>query len=115
MTTLSMPAKPRNVTSPRWVRGCGRALREALGKRPSAEARKRLQRLLDDTRPRSEDELRGQRAVRVLEWAGDTQARDLLKTVAAGDPAAPLTREAKAALGRLGRTAEQRSPRPSKE
>jgi WD40 repeat protein len=78
-------------------------LREALGKRPPAESRKRLERLLDEKRPRSEDELRGLRAVRVLEWAADTQARDLLKTLGSGDSDAPLTLEAKAALRRLER------------
>jgi WD40 repeat protein len=85
-------------------------LREALGKRPSAEARTRLERLLDEKRPLSEDELRGQRAVRVLEWAADAQARDLLKTLASGDPAAPLTLEANAALRRLERRPAESPP-----
>jgi hypothetical protein len=76
-------------------------LREVLDKRPSAEARRRIERLLDEKRPRSEDELRGQRAVRVLEWVADASARDLLKKLGAGDPTAPLTLEAKAALRRL--------------
>ncbi len=81
-------------------------LREALGKRPSEEVRKRLERLLDEQRPPSEDVLRGQRAVRVLAWAGTTEARDFLGVLGSGDPAAPLTQEAAAALRQLG-------PRPS--
>jgi WD40 repeat protein len=86
------------------------ALRDALGKRPSAEVRRRLERLLEEKRPLSEDELRAQRAVRALEWAADAPARDLLKTLGSGDPAAPLTLQAKAALHRLGRRPSNQPP-----
>jgi hypothetical protein len=76
-------------------------LREAMEKGPSAEVRKRLSRLLDENRQPSEVELRGQRCIRVLEWAGDVPARELLKTLSGGDPTASLTVEAKAALRRI--------------
>jgi hypothetical protein len=78
-------------------------LREALGQRPSAEARRRLESLLDESRSPPADILRSHRAVRALEWAGTTEARDLLRVLASGDPAAPLTQEAKAAFHRLER------------
>jgi WD40 repeat protein len=79
------------------------ALREVLSRRPSAEARRRLERLLDEQRLPAEDDLRSQRAARVLEWVGTTQAQEVLRILAAGDANASLTQEAKAALGRLGR------------
>jgi WD40 repeat protein len=78
------------------------ALRMTLKQRPSLEASRRMERLLEaENSPPSGDVLRKQRALRVLEWAGTAQARDLLESLAAGDPAAPLTRDAKAALRRL--------------
>ncbi len=80
------------------------ALHKALGQRPTLEARRRLERLLEaEKRPPSSAELRSQRALRVLEWAGSAEARDLLRKLAAGDPDAPLTQDAKAALRRLER------------
>jgi hypothetical protein len=42
------------------------------------------------------------RGIQVLERIGSEEARRQLKTLACGDPQADVTREAKAALGRLG-------------
>jgi HEAT repeat protein len=78
------------------------ALAKALAKNPSVEAStqiKDLLRLLDDA-PQG-DRLRFLRAVEVLEDIGSPEARRILKRLAGGDPAALLTREAKAALDRL--------------
>jgi WD40 repeat protein len=80
----------------------GPALRKALAGDPSAEAKRRLGRLLEalDGVPAG-DRLRGLRAVEALERAGTKEARDLLDRLAAGDPAAELTAQARAALDRL--------------
>src|SRR5690242_2288732 len=51
--------------------------------------------------PLSADDLRRERAVAVLESMGTPVSRKLLRTLAAGDPHARLTREARAAGGRL--------------
>jgi hypothetical protein len=81
------------------------ALRRALQGGPSAELKRRAGRLLarlrDPTLP--PEELRALRAVEVLEAVGSDEARALLRRLAAGDPAAPRTGEAKVALGRLAR------------
>ena len=80
------------------------ALRKALGQHPSLEARRRLERILEnEKRPPPNDMLRTCRALRALVWADTSQARDLLRKLASGDPDAPLTQEAKAALRRLER------------
>jgi WD40 repeat protein len=78
-------------------------LREALSRRPSAEARRRLERLVDEQRTPSEDLLRGLRAVRVLELAGTGQAREVLRILGSGDADATVTQEAKASLRRLAK------------
>ena len=81
------------------------ALRAALKQRPSLEARRRVEHLLKtEYAPPSADALRRQRALRVLEWAGTAEARDVLRKLASGDQAHPLTQGAKAALHRLERT-----------
>jgi hypothetical protein len=51
----------------------------------------------------SAETLRSIRAVEALEHIATPEARDLLDRLAAGAPEARLTREAKAALERLGR------------
>jgi hypothetical protein len=81
------------------------ALRETLNKSPSPEARRRIEQLLakvDDVSTSSEP-LRSLRAIEVLERIATPEARKLLGKLAAGAPEARLTREAKAAVERLGK------------
>jgi hypothetical protein len=67
---------------------------------PALEMRQRLEQLLEK---RDAAHVRLGRAVQVLEYTGDQQARKLLDQLAQGPPAARLTQEAKAALERLSR------------
>jgi hypothetical protein len=90
------------------------ALERALAGRPSAELRRRAEKLLADldgflTDPRR---LREVRAVEVLEAVGSPAARALLGELARGDPAARLTQEARSALGRSERLDRLRSRLP---
>jgi hypothetical protein len=81
------------------------ALRKALADMPSVEVRRRAEELVSSaTRwtPRPA-RLRELRALRVLEQIGAPEARTVLERMAEGATEARLTREAKAALGRLGR------------
>lgn len=73
-------------------------LRKALTGRPSLEQRKRIERILE--RLEREHVSLG-RALEVLEHAPTPECRHLLQTLAAGEPDAWLTLEAKAALHRL--------------
>ncbi len=77
---------------------------KARNKDMSPETRRRIDLLLEalDVPPFG-DELRAIRTVEVLERIGNTEARELLATLAKGDPEARLTREVKAALERLAR------------
>ena len=80
------------------------ALREALRRKLSLEAQTSVEKLLEDARAVGLSErLRDLRAVEILERIDTPQARQALQTLAAGAPAAQLTREAKAALERLAR------------
>jgi RNA polymerase sigma factor (sigma-70 family) len=80
------------------------ALRQALADRPSAEVRKQAEALLDAPYlVRSPEVVRRLRAIQALEHIGGKEARRLLEDLAAGDPAARETREAKASLERLAR------------
>jgi WD40 repeat protein len=84
------------------------ALVKALQGRPSLEARRRAERLLGRIAEQhgavpSPERLRVLRAVELLEQAGTPGAKDLLEALAGGTPEVWLTREAKAALRRLGR------------
>jgi hypothetical protein len=86
------------------------ALRKMLDGKPSREARRRAQQLLEKLRgplPAGE-RLRSLRAVEVLEHAGTEQARRLLTRLVDGAPEARLTREAKVALQRLDQRAHGR-------
>jgi HEAT repeat protein len=80
-------------------------LDKTLAGNPSLEAR----RLLGEVRKRLTNPLlegqalQRQRAVEVLERIGTPEARHLLETLAKGAPEARLTREARAALERLGK------------
>jgi WD40 repeat protein len=78
-------------------------VRRALGETQSEEVRRRLTTLLATwPLPPSPEELRGRRAVQVLEWIGSDEARALLAALAEGVPDARQTRSARGALGRLG-------------
>jgi hypothetical protein len=87
------------------------ALRKAFQGPPSQEVRRRVERLVEelDRQPLPPEQLRLLRAVEVLEQAGGPAAREVLQTLARGAPDAPLTRQAKSALGRLSQHA---SPGP---
>ena len=77
-------------------------LRQALATQPSAETRRRLERILSGQRPIPSPELlRSLRALQVLEAIGDEPARRVLSKLAEGASGSPLTREAQAALDRL--------------
>jgi hypothetical protein len=86
------------------------ALEQALAREPSAEARRRIQALLDKLQgPVTQPEvLRALRAVAVLEDIASPEAQRVLETLAQGTPEARLTREAKAALELL----QRRQPAP---
>jgi WD40 repeat protein len=81
------------------------ACRKALEGRPSPEARRHLEELLEkEARQKwspSSERLRGQRAVEALELADSAKARRFLETLARGAPGAWLTEEARGALRRL--------------
>jgi WD40 repeat protein len=80
------------------------ALRDALTKPRSLELRLRIEALLNAPRfPPSAEELRQVRAVQALEYANDSVARELLRSLAGGAEGARLTREARDALQRLER------------
>jgi hypothetical protein len=83
----------------------GPALRKALGGPASPETRRRARQLLDELAGpvTSPGAVRAIRAAEVLEHIGTAEARRLLRALAGGDPAARLTREAKASLERLDR------------
>jgi RNA polymerase sigma factor (sigma-70 family) len=80
------------------------ALRKALSGEPSAEARRRVERLLARLEgPGSGQMLRGLRSIEVLEGVGTDEARRLLEKVAKEAPSPRVVQEAKAALDRLNR------------
>jgi RNA polymerase sigma factor (sigma-70 family) len=86
----------------------GEAARPALLRerdRPGAgaEVRLRVKGILARLDPPAGERLRELRAVEVLERIGDAEARRLLEALTQGAPEARLTREARAALGRLER------------
>jgi RNA polymerase sigma factor (sigma-70 family) len=80
-------------------------LSAALDAATTEEVRQRLATVLHAAGPAwprlSADELRLMRAVALLEAVGSAEAKKLLRELAAGDPAALVTREARAAVGRL--------------
>jgi WD40 repeat protein len=81
------------------------ALRKALAGRPSLEARRRLEELLEQSQgPGSiPDRVRSWRALEILERITTPEARALLADLAQGAPNSRLTREAKAALDRVAK------------
>jgi RNA polymerase sigma factor (sigma-70 family) len=91
----------------RLAEGAVDACRKALEAKPSAESRRRLERLLSKQvhelgRP-SAERLRVLRALEILERAGTAVARQLLEELSKGAPGAGITREAKACLARIER------------
>jgi WD40 repeat protein len=85
----------------------GPSLQKALGSGPSLEARTRLMRLVERLEAsRAQDRLRLSRALRVLEHAGNADARRLLTRLADGAEGTWQSREAKSALARLARRSE---------
>jgi hypothetical protein len=81
------------------------ALRQALKKSPSLEARRRMEALLDQLRgpPPTVDQLRALRAIEVLERIDSPEARHLLEKLSRGAAEDRLTREANRSLERLGK------------
>lgn len=83
------------------------ALRAALGQKLTLEVQRRIEQLVD--RPRlplpAGDDVRGVRAIQVLESIGNPEAQRHLRTLADGADGARLTQDARAALGRLARRA----------
>jgi RNA polymerase sigma factor (sigma-70 family) len=77
-------------------------LRQELEKATSAEVRAQLERLLRLLETPGPERLRETRALEALELIGTPEARRVLEELAKGAPAARRTREAKAALRRLG-------------
>jgi hypothetical protein len=72
------------------------------GELGSLEVRRRLERIMEKMKSGlSPEESRDVRALDVLEAIGTPEARELLRTIAGGEPGAPLTREAKRRLARL--------------
>jgi WD40 repeat protein len=78
-------------------------LQQAIRAPPSAEARRRLERLLTKALkgPLPLPQVQELRALEVLELLGTSAARQVLETLTKGDSEARLTREAKTALQRL--------------
>lgn len=80
------------------------ALRRLLENKPSAEARRRIQQLLDQTSNWTPERLRDHRAIQALEQLGTKSAREALQALAAGAPGVYRTEEAKASLQRMARS-----------
>jgi hypothetical protein len=79
-------------------------LKKALAAKPSLEARKRIERLVEQASAQTTAALlRGLRAIEVLEHSGTAEGRHVLVALAGGAPQSRLTREAKASLQRLTR------------
>jgi WD40 repeat protein len=79
------------------------ALKRAQEANTSAEVQATARRLIESlaTRRLSATEVRQVRAVEALELAGNVEVKEVLKSLAAGAPAAPQTIDAKLALERL--------------
>jgi hypothetical protein len=78
------------------------AIREALAGDLSAEGKERAEKVIAALGGGlTAEQLRQRRAVAVLEWS--EQADELLRKLAAGDPTARLTKDARAAAERRGR------------
>jgi hypothetical protein len=105
---LDAPAFAARERATKELEGLGElaepALRQALARPASEEARGRLTKLIEHPPvwpERDPERLRALRAVSVLGHIGDTDARKVLDALAAGAPSARLTQEAKASSKRL--------------
>jgi RNA polymerase sigma factor (sigma-70 family) len=80
-------------------------VKKALGGNPSAELKRRLEYLLERMQAGGDsgERLQQARALEVLEATGTLEARAVLEELARGIPEIWTTREAKAALARLGK------------
>src|SRR5262249_24959102 len=67
-------------------------LRKFLAEKPSAEARRRIEGILETTGRMTPERLRGVRSVEVLEHLGTAEARELLAQAAGGAEGDVLTR-----------------------
>jgi WD40 repeat protein len=76
-------------------------LRKTLQGKPTPEARKAIERLLEKLSAPVPTRLRGSRAIMSLEYMGTSDARRLLSELSRGAPEVASTREAAAALRRL--------------
>ena len=85
------------------------ALVKAAAESDSAEVRKQAGRILErlGTRTPGVEEIRGIRAVEALEMCGTAEAQAILKSLAAGAPAAALTEQARAALEHIEKRARR--------
>jgi WD40 repeat protein len=81
------------------------SLRQAAATASSVEVRRRAESVLEKLRSGvlPPEVLRPGRAVEVLERLGTAEGRQVLEELSRGDPDAPLTRDARAALARLSR------------
>jgi RNA polymerase sigma factor (sigma-70 family) len=79
------------------------ALREELAGKPTPEVRRQVEGLLAKLTGDTPERLREARAVGVLEHLATPEAREVLEALAKGVPDSRLTKDAKAALGRLGK------------
>ncbi|HKB37606.1 MAG TPA: hypothetical protein VKD72_14250, partial [Gemmataceae bacterium] len=81
------------------------ALRQAAEKQPSAEAARRIEKLIEqqETAVPPPEKLRALRAVELLEIVATPEALRVLETLAGGAPEARLSRDAKASRDRLAR------------
>jgi WD40 repeat protein len=77
------------------------ALRKALKDNPPAEAKRRIEAVLESTGPAGTERRREARSVEVLERIATAEARELLAALARGAEGARATREARAAVERL--------------
>jgi WD40 repeat protein len=76
-------------------------LRKFLAEKPSAEAKRQIEGILESTRGMTPDQLLEVRSVEVLERLGTAEARDLLGSLARGAERSLLAREAGTAVERL--------------
>jgi WD40 repeat protein len=89
-------------------RAAEESLKKALAAKPSAEAKRAIEGLLDRLKDKGPgqgpppESVRSLRAVEVLEDLGTPEAKKVLESLAKGHAEAPLTTAAKGALTRLG-------------